>query len=34
MSLVEVSNSNNINIDDKCLIYIRHDDKVFSLYNS
>ena len=26
--------SNNINIDDKCLIYIRHDDKVFSLYNS
>lgn len=26
--------SNNINIDDKCLLYIRHDDKVFSLYNS
>lgn len=26
--------SNNINIDNKCLIYIRHDDKVFSLYNS
>ena len=26
--------SNNINIDDKCLIYIRHDDKIFSLYNS
>ena len=26
--------SNNLNIDDKCLIYIRHDDKVFSLYNS
>ena len=26
--------SNNINTDDKCLIYIRHDDKVFSLYNS
>ena len=24
----------NINIDDKCLLYIRHDDKVFSLYNS
>ena len=26
--------SNNINIDNKCLLYIRHDDKVFSLYNS
>ena len=26
--------SNNINIDDKCLLYIRHDDKVFSLYNN
>ena len=26
--------SNNINIDDKCLLYIRHDDKVLSLYNS
>ena len=26
--------SNNINIDDKCLLYIRHNDKVFSLYNS
>ena len=26
--------SNNINIDDKCLLYIRYDDKVFSLYNS
>ena len=26
--------SNNINIDDKCLLYIRHDAKVFSLYNS
>ena len=26
--------SNNINIDDKCLLYIRHDDNVFSLYNS
>ena len=26
--------SNNINIDDKCLLYIRHDDKIFSLYNS
>ena len=26
--------SNNINIDNKYLLYIRHDDKVFSLYNS
>ena len=26
--------SNNINIDNKCLLYISHDDKVFSLYNS
>lgn len=26
--------SNNINIDNKCLLYIRHDDKIFSLYNS
>ena len=26
--------SNNINIDNKCLLYIRHDDKVFNLYNN